>query len=69
MLSGVTVITIFCLYMGGLFLLALWASRQRAAGKSLVGNPLIYSLSLAVYCSSWTFYGSVGLAAGSGFCF
>ena len=38
-------------------------------GKSLVANPIIYTLTLAVYCSSWTFYGSVGEVTNSGFKF
>jgi PAS domain S-box-containing protein len=38
-------------------------------GRSLVSNPYVYSLSLAVYCTSWTFYGSVGKAANSGLSF
>ncbi len=38
-------------------------------GSSLVSNPYVYSLSLAVYCTSWTFYGSVGKAANSGLSF
>ena len=69
MLSGVTVIAIFILYMGVLFALAIWGSNRRRLGKSVVRNPLIYALSLAVYCSSWTFYGSVGLASHSGILF
>lgn len=69
MLSGVTVIAIFCLYMGLLFTLALWTSRNRLLGRNLVNSPLVYSLSLAVYCSSWTFFGSVGSAAASGMLF
>ncbi|MBK5276134.1 MAG: SpoIIE family protein phosphatase [Desulfuromonadales bacterium] len=36
------------------------------SGRSIVGNPYIYSLSIAVYCTSWTFYGSVGKAATTG---
>ncbi len=35
-------------------------------GRSLIDNPNVYSFSLAVYCTSWTFYGSVGRAATSG---
>jgi PAS domain S-box-containing protein len=66
MLTGATVISIFCLYMGIMFGLALWTSNRRALGRSVVNNPLVYALSLAVYCSSWTFYGSVGLAVHSG---
>ncbi len=37
------------------------------AGKSR--RPIVYSLSLAVYCTSWTYYGSVGLSAASGYNF
>jgi Na+/proline symporter/signal transduction histidine kinase/ActR/RegA family two-component response regulator len=33
------------------------------------GRPYIYALSLGVYCTSWTFYGSVGLSSGAGFAF
>jgi Na+/proline symporter/serine phosphatase RsbU (regulator of sigma subunit) len=54
------------LYFGILFAVAYYADRQRARGHSLVDNPSVYSLSLAVYCTSWTFYGSVGRAATSG---
>ena len=38
-------------------------------GKVIVANPFVYSLSIAVYCTSWTFYGSVGEAATSGLSF
>ena len=69
MLSGPVVISIFCLYMGLMFSLALWTSKRRASGRSVVNNPLVYALSLAVYCSSWTFYGSVGLAVSGGILF
>ncbi|MCB2188743.1 MAG: PAS domain S-box protein [Deltaproteobacteria bacterium] len=69
MISGLAVILIFCLYVGLLFCVALWAERRSASGKSLVNNPWVYSLSLAVYCTSWTFFGSVGLAATQGFLF
>lgn len=69
MLTGLGVISIFCLYMGLLFWLALKAERMGAAGHSLVNNPHVYALSLGVYCSSWTYYGSVGLAANHGMLF
>lgn len=52
-----------------LFSVAYFAERKELQGKSLVANPYIYSLSLAVYCTSWTFYGSVGKAAHSGLSF
>jgi Na+/proline symporter len=54
------------LYFGVLFGVAFYADRQRKIGRSIIDNPAVYSLSLAVYCTSWTFYGSVGRAATSG---
>jgi Na+/proline symporter/signal transduction histidine kinase len=68
-LESWTVIIVLCLYMGFLFLTALWVERKSAAGKSLVNNPYVYSLSLGVYCTAWTYYGSVGKAATSGLLF
>jgi phosphoserine phosphatase RsbU/P len=49
-----------------IFLIAWYAHRRKLSGRSIVGNPYIYSLSIAVYCTSWTFYGSVGKAATTG---
>lgn len=60
------VISIFIGYAGLLFLMAYLADRRAAMGRSIVKNPLIYALSLAVYCTAWTFYGSVGRASESG---
>jgi signal transduction histidine kinase/Na+/proline symporter len=53
-------------YLLVLFLIANWAEKRSAKGRSLVSNPYVYSLSLAVYCTAWTFYGSVGRAAEKG---
>jgi len=53
-------------YVGLLFAIAYFADRRAAQGRSLISNPTIYALSLAVYCTAWTFYGSVGRAATSG---
>jgi Na+/proline symporter/nitrogen-specific signal transduction histidine kinase len=53
-------------YVGLLFAIAYFADRRAAQGRSLISNPTIYALSLAVYCTAWTFYGSVGRAAGDG---
>ena len=69
MLDSGMVLTVFCLYMAGLFVIALWVERKSAAGRSPANNPYVYSLSLAVYCTAWTYYGSVGQAATSGFLF
>ncbi|MCX2738742.1 sensor histidine kinase [Pontibacter anaerobius] len=60
------VIGVSFLYLALLFGLASWAERRSAAGRSFVSNPYIYALSMAVYCTAWTYYGSVGRAATSG---
>ncbi|MEO0894975.1 MAG: sensor histidine kinase [Bacteroidota bacterium] len=53
-------------YLGILFAVAYWADLRRSKGKSIINNPYVYALSLAVYCTAWTFYGSVGRAATHG---
>lgn len=52
-------------YLAALFAIAYFANRQAAKGRSIV-TPTIYALSLAVYCTAWTYYGSVGRAVKSG---
>ncbi len=56
-------------YLGLLFVIASWGDRRAHEGRQLIDHPLIYTLSMAVYCTSWTFYGSVGLASQSGIAF
>src|ERR1043165_10210542 len=53
-------------YIGLLFAIAYWADRRKRAGRSAIASPVIYSLSLAVYATAGTFYGSVGRAAHDG---
>ncbi|BDG02658.1 ATP-binding protein [Anaeromyxobacter oryzae] len=53
-------------YVALLVAVAVWAERQEARGRAVASNGIIYSLSLAVYATTWTFYGSVGLAAREG---
>ncbi|MBI3710214.1 MAG: histidine kinase, partial [Proteobacteria bacterium] len=53
-------------YLCVLFAVAYWGDKRADAGRSLVASPYIYALSMAVYCTAWTFYGSVGRAATSG---
>lgn len=66
MLSASLVITLTLLYVGLLFVLALYAQKRQRDGQSIVNNGNIYTLSLAVYLTTWTYYGSVGRAATSG---
>ncbi len=55
------------LYLGALFWLAAWRDRQAVSPGWLRQRAgVVYGLSLAVYCSSWTFFGGVGTAATSG---
>src|SRR5512134_3719047 len=53
-------------YLGLLFAIATYGDRRAERGRSIIANHWIYGLSLAVYCTTWTFYGSVGRAASSG---
>lgn len=54
------------LYICGLFLIANWAERQSSERYIQKYGAWIYSLALAVYCTSWTYYGAVGSAVSSG---
>jgi len=56
-------------YVSILFFIAYRGDQKRSGGFSSRNKSLIYSLSLAVYCSSWTFFGAVGSAARSGWDF
>lgn len=51
-------------YLAILFFIAFLGDKQ--SKSKWVNSPYIYTLSLAVYCSAWTYYGSVGTAANSG---
>ena len=53
-------------YLGLLFVIAYYGDKRADAGRSLIANPYVYALSLGVYTTAWTFYGSVGRAAASG---
>lgn len=68
MLSGWAIIGTTLLYLLLLFAVASYGDRQTATKRSKGrGRPLIYALSLAVYCTSWTYFGGVGLAAERGY--
>ena len=66
MFEGWAIAALAIAYVGVLFLIAWYGDKARVTGTA---RPLIYSLSLAVYCTSWTFFGSVGLAAETGYDF
>ncbi|MFO1123663.1 MAG: PAS domain-containing hybrid sensor histidine kinase/response regulator [Hyphomicrobiales bacterium] len=65
MLQDWTILFLGLGYLGLLFAVATWGdsqSRRRPRG----GRPLIFALSLGVYCTSWTYFGSVGIASRTG---
>src|SRR4051812_25345204 len=66
MFTGSVIVIASFLYVGLLFAIAYYGDKRADAGRSIIANPYIYALSLAVYCTSWTFFGSVGRAATSG---
>ena len=69
MLQGWFVIVIALVYIALLFVIASYGDRLGRLGGTDRPRPLIYPLSLAIYCTSWTFFGSVGLATRTGFDF
>ena len=69
MLKAVEVVAVVCAYVGFLFFIARVSERRRASGSGWTNNPVVYALALGVYCTTWTFYGSVGKATIDGMLF
>ena len=65
-MSKLLIIIGLVVYLAILFIIATIAERRRHTEKSLLPKSLIYALSLAVYCTAWTFYGSIGNASKTG---
>ncbi|MFG1380425.1 ATP-binding protein [Xanthobacter versatilis] len=66
MISAPVVVGAAVVYLALLFAVAAFADARARAGRSIIGNAWIYALSLAVYCTAWTYFGSVGRAAATG---
>src|SRR6202008_2033522 len=66
MLQGWVIVGPSFASLGLLFAIAYYADKRADAGRSIIASPYVYSLSLAVYATAWTFYGSVGRAASDG---
>lgn len=66
-MASYVIILVIVGYLSLLFAIGIWADRR--SKSKWVHNPWVYALSLAVYCSAWTYYGSVGIAATSGVSF
>ncbi|MBR9854855.1 MAG: sodium:proline symporter [Algicola sp.] len=66
-MSNYAVGLVIVLYLSMLFVLAYFAEKNKRS--KWTNNPYVYTLSLAVYCTAWTYYGSVGIASSSGISF
>jgi Na+/proline symporter len=69
MLDTWVVVAVSVCYLGVLFGIAYFGDRRADQGRSVISNGYVYALSLCVYATSWTYYGSVGRAASTGFGF
>jgi Na+/proline symporter/signal transduction histidine kinase len=56
-------------YLAVLFGLASWAQRRKGLARRFGRTPLVYALSLSTFCTTWTYYGSVGFATSTGLLF
>ncbi len=63
------IIIVSLLYLLLLFGLAYWAEQKAEQKSHFINSPYIYALSLAVYCTAWTYYGSIGRASHTGYDF
>lgn len=61
-----TILFVGLAYLGGLFAVATYGDRIAKRWNVRAGRPVIYALSLGVYCTSWTYFGSVGIASRTG---
>ncbi|TSE31774.1 hypothetical protein Tther_00284 [Tepidimonas thermarum] len=68
-MSPALVIAAAFAYLGLLFAIAHWADARARSGRSVIGSAWVYALSMAVYCTAWTYFGSVGRAASGGLWF
>ncbi len=66
MMSAPFVVGASFAYLLLLFAVAAWADARARQGRSVIGNAWVYALSMAVYCTAWTYFGSVGRAASAG---
>ncbi len=68
-MSNALIIICSLLYLLLLFGVAYFAENRLKKGKSIINNAYVYALSLCVYCTAWTYYGSVGRATTNGISF
>jgi Na+/proline symporter/nitrogen-specific signal transduction histidine kinase len=69
MLSTPLVIAASFAYLMLLFAVAWLGDTRAREGRSIIGNAWVYALSMGVYCTAWTYFGSIGRAASAGLWF
>ncbi|MPY23027.1 sodium:proline symporter [Shewanella psychropiezotolerans] len=65
MISATSLLLIILAYVGFLYMIAAWAEAGSELAQKITTSAAVYALSLAIYCTSWTFFGSVGIATRS----
>ena len=68
-MSAALVLAASFAYLLLLFAVAHWADRRARQGRSVIANAWVYTLSMGVYCTAWTYFGSIGRAASTGLWF
>ncbi len=66
MIAEPLVLALSLAYLGLLFAVAWFGDRHAGAWSASRLAPVVYGLSLGIYCTSWTFYGAVGRASTAG---
>ncbi len=66
MISFNQLIILLLLYIVVLFIIAQWSQSNNTNAQKVRSSPHTYALSLAVFCTSWTFFGNIGLSATQG---
>ncbi len=69
MISTTLVVVTGLAYLLMLFAIAWYGDLRAARGRSIIASPWVYALSIAVYATAWTYFGSVGRASEDGIWF
>ena len=66
-MPGSLIFALALAYLLLLFAVASYGDRKaKRSERTSKGRPVVYALSLAIYCTSWTYFGGVGLATTNG---
>ena len=62
-MNNIVIIISSLAYLALLFGIAYYTEKRAVSKRSIINNGYVYALSLAVYCTAWTYHGSVGRAS------